>query len=73
MGVAKKITFISLLVAAVAGTFAKILDQRQSVKKTFKTRIVSFVFRLAGGIFNFLGNKMKFHKKQSWKRVFKMG
>jgi hypothetical protein len=74
MGVVKKITFISLLVAAVAGTVAKIIHQRQCPKKTIKTAVLSFVFRLAGGIFKFIGNKLRCNTKQRWKKpFFKMG
>jgi hypothetical protein len=73
MSAVKKITF-SLLVAAAAGTVAKILHHRQCPKKTVKTTILSFVFRFIGGIFNFLGNKMRCNTKANWKKtLFKMG
>lgn len=74
MGVVKKVTFISLLVATVAGTVAKVVIMRRCPKKTFKTTILSFVFRLAGGILNFIGNKMRCNSKPGWKKaLFKMG
>lgn len=74
MGVVKKITFISLLVAAVAGTVAKILHLRQCQKKTVKATVLSFVFRLAGRIFNFIGSKLRCNTRHRLKKpFFKMG
>ena len=73
MGIVKKITIFSLLIAALAGTLVKILHQRTSVKKTVKNTILSVLFRFIGRMFNFMGNKMRCNQHRSWKTVFKMG
>jgi hypothetical protein len=59
MGLVKKITIFSLLIAALAGTLVKVLQQRQNVKKTVKNSILSVLFRLIGRFFNFMGNKIR--------------
>jgi hypothetical protein len=73
MGLVKKITIFSLLIAALAGTLVKVLQQRQNVKKTVKNSILSVLFRLIGRFFNFMGNKIRCNQHRSWKTVFKMG
>lgn len=70
MGMVKNITIFSVVIAAIAGTVAKLTYKKKMTETATKKNVLSFLLTLSGDMLKMIGSKMKRDSGRKWKRVF---